>query len=153
MYFIVISLCYFLPSDIDQQMYTDTRSRSYIFAIMTDVMGNMGASIILQIQLAACFHPHITQFKVVSVCAEMKRRLCCYNFLCSSYNTISRSSIFRTIGNRASYSCFVVCLGFFLGGGGRGLFLFFVVVGFFVVVFFLGGGLHPGLCPLTDYTV
>ena len=63
-------------------MYTDIRS--YIFTIMTDVMGNMGTSNVLQIQLAAYFHPHITQFKVVSVCAEIKHRVSCPKPLCSS---------------------------------------------------------------------
>ena len=50
-------------------MYTDRHS-IYIFTIMTDVMGDMGASNVSQIQWEAYCYLHITQFNIVSVCAE-----------------------------------------------------------------------------------
>ena len=63
--FVVNWPCYSLQEDIDQQMYTDTRS--YISKIMTDVMSNMQVNNVSQI--------HITQFKVALVCAEIKHRV------------------------------------------------------------------------------
>ena len=46
---------------------------------MTDVTDNMGASNVLQVQLAAYFQPHITQFKSVSVCADKEHYVSCSN--------------------------------------------------------------------------
>ena len=48
--FVVNWLCYSLQEDIDQQMYTDTRS--YISKIMTDVMSNMQVNNASQIQFS-----------------------------------------------------------------------------------------------------
>ena len=48
--FVVNWLCYSLQEDIDQQMYTDTRS--YSSKIMTDVMSNMQVNNVLQIQFS-----------------------------------------------------------------------------------------------------
>ena len=75
-YFVVNQLCYCLPEleDIDQQIYTDTRS--YIFTIVTDVTGNMRASNVLHSQLAAYVHPHII---IVSDYAEIKHCVSCSN--------------------------------------------------------------------------
>ena len=73
--FVVNWLCYSLQEDIDQQMYTDTRS--YISKIMTDVMSNIQVNNASQIQQAAYFSSHITQFKVALVCAEIKHCVSC----------------------------------------------------------------------------
>ena len=91
----------FSAKDIDHQTYTNTMLRSYIFTIMTDALSNMGASNVLQIQLAACFRSHIKQFKAVSVDVEIKH-------LCSLHSTDTRFIIFITIGNRAASYIFCI---------------------------------------------
>ena len=58
-------------------MYNDIRS--YIFTIIADVMGNKGAHKGVQIQLVAYFNPYITQFKLVSVCADKEHHVSCSN--------------------------------------------------------------------------